>query len=183
MNTARLRNLARGLVPTALLLLATSLTAQQPAVTSVPALQPAAELTLQYQQSDSTWVDDGEALFGHYVGSGRGIATGALQGTVRWDLYEDQSRNDLHPALFRGFVERAGRRHQFQIIGVYTPEGSEKLVTPAGHETFRRWTLSGTVILEDSLWLGARHAPVTGSVDISLGTARHTVWVGRNGTR
>ncbi len=173
MNSVTLRHAAPGLIVAALLAAATSFAAPQPAAT----------LELQYQQSDQKVLTDGNALFGHYLGTGTGVATGALQGTVQWDLYEDQSLDDLHPAHFRGFVERAGKRYPFQILGVYTPDGTETVVTPAGHETIRYWSLSGTIVFEDDALLGVRHAPVTGSVDTSVGTVRHTVWMDHDGGR
>ncbi len=158
MIPSALRNLAPGLVLTVLLLPTLSLAAPQ----------SVAVLTLEYQQSERKSINDGKALFGIYLGTGTGVANGALKGTVAWDLYEDQSRADMHPTLFRGFIERDGKRHPFQIIGVLTPDGLKKT---------RHWFLSGTIVFEDSKLLGVRHAPVTGSVETGVWKHRYTVWV------
>ena len=158
MILAALRNLMPPLVLAVLLAPAPSLAAPR----------SAAVLTLEYRQSDGKWIADDKVLFGSYLGSGRGAASGVLEGTVAWDLYEDQSRDDMHPSLFRGFIERDGKRHPFQIIGVLTPDGLEKT---------RHWFLSGTIVFEDSKLLGVRHAPVTGSVEAGVWKHRYTVWV------
>jgi len=131
-------------------------------------------LVLQYQPSDGKWISDGTALFGVYLGSGRGVASDSLAGSVAWDLYEDQSRDDTHPSLFRGFIERDGKRHAFEIIGVLTPDGLEKT---------RHWFLSGTIVLQDRELLGVRAAPVTGSVAAGVWEHRYTVWVDRDGKK
>jgi hypothetical protein len=140
---------------------------------SIAAPQPAATLMLQHRPSDGKWISDGNALFGAYLGSGGGVATDALAGAITWDLYEDQSRDHTHPTLFRGFIERDGKRHAFEIIGVFTPDG---LATP------RRWFLSGTIVLEDDKLLGVRAAPVTGSGSAETGVWKHsfTIWVDRD---
>lgn len=141
------------------------------------ASEPAVTLTLQYQRSDTPWIADGAVLFGQYLGSGDGVAAGKLNATVVWDLYEDQSRDDLHPAHFRGLLEMDGIQHPFQILGVYTPTGTERVVTPGGHETLRYWTLSGTVVFEDTGLLGVRHATITGKVDTGVGRVVHAIWL------
>lgn len=139
-----------------------------PPALSLAAPRSAAVLTLEYRESDGKWTGNDKALFGMYLGSGRGAASDALEGTIAWDLYEDQSRDDMHPTLFRGFIERDGKRHPFQIIGVFTPDGLAKS---------RHWFLSGTIVFDDNTLLGVRHAPVTGSVETGVWKHRYTVWV------
>jgi len=44
---------------------------------------------------------------------------------VAWDLYEETSAEERHPAFLRGFLERDGQRYPFEIIGLYTPESPD----------------------------------------------------------
>ena len=133
--------------------------------------QLVAQLALEYQQSQQKWVPEEQPLFGKYLGSGDGSASGTLAGRFVWDLYEDQSRDDRHPMLMRGFIERDGRRYPFQILGVFTREAPDNP---------RRWLHSGTIVFDDSQLLGTVHAPVTGTA-VQTDTWRHqyTVWVDR----
>lgn len=143
------------------------------------AQEPVATLTLQYQQSERKWFNNSKPLFGAYLGTGSGVGTGALQGTVGWDLYEDQSRKDLHPAFFRGFVTQGTERHSFQIVGVFTPvdiDLENKWGSHRGASHARQWTLSGTIVFDDNTLLGVRHAPLTGSVNLEVMTGKYTVW-------
>ena len=143
----------------------------------------AATFTLEYQQSERKWNRDGEGAFGKYLGTGTGTGTGALQGRIGWDLYEDQSRDDLHPAHFHGFVERDGKRHPFQVIGVFTPVELDKSKTwgsDLGASHASHWTLSGTIVFEDESVLGARQGTVAGAVDLTEMKGKYTVWVDRH---
>ncbi len=150
----------RGLVAAALVLITGAALAAPKAV---------AELTLTYQESAKKQMPDGGHLFAHceLLGSGDGAATGALQGRVGWDLYEDHSRDDLHPTQFRGYIERQGKRHPFQIIGVFTPEAGEPVA---------RWNFTGTVVFDDAALFPARHAPVSGYVETGVWRHHYTVW-------
>lgn len=136
----------------------------------------AAELTMQYHKSADRQTTDGGCLFAkcEYLGSGDGAGTGKLAGRISWDLFEDQSRDDLHPTQFRGFIERDGERHSFHIIGVFTPDGLGKAL---------RWYLSGTIVFDDERLLGARHAAVTGDVQIGVWKHRYTVWLDSDAAR
>ncbi len=133
------------------------------------ALAPVAELTLNYHESAEKQMPDGGYLFARceLLGSGDGAATGVLQGRVGWDLYEDQRSDDLHPTQFRGYIERQGKRHPFQIIGVFTPEAGKPI---------RRWYLTGTIVFDDAALFPARHAPVTGYVETGVWRHHYTVW-------
>ncbi|MGH8248438.1 MAG: hypothetical protein ACREUU_18620 [Gammaproteobacteria bacterium] len=130
-----------------------------------------AELTLSYQESADQQMSDGGRLFARckHLGSGDGTATGALAGRIGWDLYEDQSRGDLHPTQFRGYIERDGERHPFQIIGVFTPEAGKPI---------RRWKLTGTIVFDDGTLFPTQHAPVTGYVETGVWRHHYTVWDG-----
>ena len=133
---------------------------------AVAAPQAVAELTLQRQVSQPKWIPDGQPLFGDYLASGDGSGSGALAGRIDWDLYEDQSREDRHPAWFRGFIERDGRRYPFEIIGIYTPDSAD----------LRRWRISGAITFDDNHLLGMIHAPITGTFEASTNSAHYTVW-------
>src|SRR5579863_1236606 len=132
----------------------------------VAAPRSVAELSLHYQASQPRWVPEKQPMFGEYLGSGDGSGSGVLAGGVDWDLYEDQSLIDRSPAFFRGFVERDGHRHPFQIIGIYTPESADR----------RQWRISGVIVFDDSQLLGELHAPITGTFEASTGSAHYTVW-------
>ncbi len=132
-----------------------------------------AELTLRHQPNMSSRVAVGEPVFGSYLGSGDGEAAGALSGRIGWDLYEDQTRPDTHPTLFRGVIESGGKTQGFEIIGVFTE------VTTQGSEELQRWAFSGAIFFESTALIGRRHAAVTGEgVYRAPGVWRHryTVW-------
>ncbi len=139
------------------------------AVQANAAPRAVAELELNYQKSAEKWMSDGGHLLARcrYLGSGDGSAKGAIAGRAGWDLYEDQSAQDLHPTQFRGFIERDGKRHPFQIIGVFTPE--------AGEPT-RRWKFTGTIVFDDGALLSSRHAPLSGYVETGVWRHRYTIW-------
>lgn len=140
--------------------------------TAVPVLA----LEFVYQQSERRWFRDRPAFFETYLGTGNGQATGRLEGWVGWDLYEDQKRDDFHPAHFHGFIEQDGQRHEFQIIGIYTPISDDSAVTPDGKTHPKLWALSGAIVFEDTTVLGARHLPVTGVANLETWTASYEVW-------
>jgi hypothetical protein len=126
-----------------------------------------AEIKLKRQEAQSKLTPERSPLFGEFLASGDGRGSGALAGRIKWDLYEDQSHDNRHPAWFRGTLERDGRQYPFEIVGVYTPDPSD----PA------RWHLSGAIAFDDSRLLGALHAPITGTFEASTDSARYTVWL------
>jgi hypothetical protein len=134
---------------------------------AVASPRPIAELKLQPQESQPKLIPERPPLFGDFLASGDGRGSGALAGRIKWDLYEDQSRDARHPAWFRGTLERQGHQYPFEIIGVYTPDPS----APG------RWQISGAIAFDDSRLLGTLHAPITGTFDGSTNSARYTVWV------
>ena len=128
--------------------------------------QPIAELTLQAQASQPKWSPDQQPLFGDYLASGDGSGSGLLVGRIAWDLYEDQSAAERHPAFFRGFLERDGQRYPFEIIGLYTPESPDR----------RRWRITGAITFDDGRTLGMKQASLTGTFQAGPNTAHYTIW-------
>ena len=139
-------------------------------VSALAAPQQAAELFLRALPGQPKWLPDEPPLFGSYLASGEGEASGGLVGRFVWDLYEDQSGEDRHPAWLRGYLEREGRRYPFVIIGIYTPDSADR----------RRWRISGTITFDDSKLLGAPHAPITGLYEADSSSARYVVWIDRD---
>ena len=85
------------------------------------------EMNLQYQQSKTKNVPNYAKPTGKYLGSGTGVMAGHVKAKVRWDLYEDQSRDDLHKAQFVGFLETAdGDKIPFESIGYFKPRKGGK---------------------------------------------------------
>lgn len=128
--------------------------------------QPIAELTLQRQASQPKWFPDQQPLFGDYLASGDGSASGVLAGKIAWDLYEETSAAERHPAFFRGFLERDGRRYPFEIIGLYTPESPDR----------RQWRITGAITFDDGRMLGMKQASLTGTFQAGANTAHYTIW-------
>ena len=137
---------------------------------AVAAPQQAAEITLHALPGQSKWLPKESPLFGEYLASGEGAVSGGLAGRIVWDLYEDQSREDRHPAWFLGYLEREGRRFPFVIVGIYTPDSADRL----------RWRISGTITFDDAKLLGAPHAPITGLFEANSMSARYAVWIDRD---
>jgi hypothetical protein len=136
---------------------------------ALAAPQQLAEMSLQGLASHPKWLPRERPLFGSYLASGEGEASGALVGHVFWDLYEDQSRHDRHPSFFRGFVERDGHRYPFEIIGIYTPESADSQL----------WRISGVINFADRLVLGTAHETLTGTWDASTRMSHFTIWTDR----
>lgn len=133
-------------------------------------------LELVYQQSERRWFNDRSGFFESYLGTGNGRASGRLDGRIGWDLYEDQKLDDFHPAHLHGFIEQDGVRHEFQVIGIYTPVTDDHAVTPDGKTHPKIWALSGAIVFDDTAVLGARHLPVTGIANLETWTATYSVW-------
>ena len=59
---------------------------------------------------------------GKYLGSGNGTVSGVLDGTVLWDLYEDQDDPQLHRAQFVGRITgKDGSAIAFETSGYFVP--------------------------------------------------------------
>jgi hypothetical protein len=134
---------------------------------AVASPRPVAELKLKPQESQSKLTPERPPLFGEFLASGDGSGSGTLAGRIKWDLYEDQSREARHPAWFRGILEHNGHQYPFEIIGVYTQDPSD----PA------RWQISGVIAFDDTRLLGTLNAPITGAYQANTNSARYTVWV------
>lgn len=139
-------------------------------VAAVAAPKQVAELSLHGLPSHPKWIPDEPPLFGSYLASGDGEGSGALAGRVFWDLYEDQSGDDRHPAFFRGIVEQDGRRYPFEIIGIYTQESTDR----------QRWRISGVITFADGHVLGTAHEPMNGTWDATTRTSHFTIWTDRD---
>jgi len=128
--------------------------------------QRIAELALHAQPSQSKWLPDQKPLFGDYLASGDGNASGALVGKIAWDLYEEMSNADHHPAHMLGFLEREGKRYPFEIIGLYTPESADR----------RQWRITGAITFADSQVLGMKQASLIGTFEAATSSAKYTIW-------
>ena len=128
--------------------------------------QPIAELTLQRQATQPKWFSDGKPLFGDYLASGDGSGSGILVGKIASDLYEETETAERHPAFFRGFLERDGRRYPFEIIGLYTPESPDR----------RQWRITGAITFTDNQMLGMKQASLTGTFQAGTNMAHYTIW-------
>ncbi len=85
-----------------------------------PDITPLGEMKLQYEQSRSKHVPEYQNATGKYLGSGTGSMKGHVKAKVKWDLYENQNRDDLHKALFVGFLETEdGDRIPFESMGYF----------------------------------------------------------------
>jgi len=140
------------------------------AAAALAAPQQAAQLSLHGLPGHAKWLPDAPPLFGSYLASGEGEASGELSGRFVWDLYEDQSREDRHPAWFRGYLERDGKRYPFEIVGIYTPDSADR----------RHWRITGTITFDDGQLLGVPHAPIMGAYEANSRSALYTVWIDRD---
>jgi hypothetical protein len=134
---------------------------------AVASPRPVAEIKLKPQESRSKLTPERPPLFGDFLASGDGTGSGALAGRIKWDLYENQSRDGRHPAWFRGTLEHNGHQYPFEIIGVYTQDPSNP----------SRWQISGAIAFDDTRLLGTLNAPITGAYEANTNSARYTVWV------
>ena len=89
-------------------------------VSAVPNVEGVLAIKLEYQQNQRKNAPTPEPFFGDYLGSGTGRISGQLNGAVHWDLYEDQSREDLHRVQLVGVVVKEdGSRVPFEGLGFY----------------------------------------------------------------
>src|SRR5690242_1094482 len=100
---------------------------------TMAAPRQAGELTQHGLASHPKWFAEQQPLFGSYLASGDGEGSGALAGRIVWDIYEDQSLRERHQTFFHGYLEREGRRYRFEIVGIYTPESTDR----------RKWKFAG----------------------------------------
>jgi hypothetical protein len=103
-----------------------------------PDLLLLAEFHLQYRKNMAR-VTSGDARVGAYLGSGDGVASGAvLTGRIEWDLFEAQG-DTLCVANFKGMIETPdGPVIDFESLGFFR--------RPA--QTGKIWTMSGSVTFD-----------------------------------
>ena len=110
---------------------------------------------------------------GQYLASGQGTADGAqLEGTVSWDLFEDQEDETIHPSDMAGHIHTTdGASISFQTLGVFIPENDAKT----------RWQQSAAMRFhtddERYGWLNGVLATMDGSFDYDTMTHRYHVSV------
>ena len=133
------------------------------------------ELTLKPERG--TW-DDGQpntspdGRVGPYLASGDGTAEGPkLQGTVSWDLFEDQQHETIHASDMIGLIEtNDGAQIAFETIGVYQAEDADKMM----------WRLSAAARFrtadERYEWLTTAVALWNGTFDYETNTGHFQVW-------
>ena len=79
--------------------------------------------------------------YGKYLGSGTGDVKGIVNGSVVWDLYEEQSNPKLHRTQFVGRITSSdGSTASFETTGYFTPR--------PGDEPY--WDLTSAVYFSDT---------------------------------
>lgn len=79
-------------------------------------------LELEYKDGMQRVVPSFEKSYGKYLGSGVGRLKGKLEGSVAWDLYEEQSDPKLHRTQFVGRITAPdGSAIDFETTGYFVP--------------------------------------------------------------
>ncbi len=94
------------------------------------------EVELAYREGKSR-MSDGEGKVGHYLGSGDGTVMGPkIQGTVQWDLFENQAPEVCDAHLHGIITTEDGARIDFDVLGFFrAPSGPERV-----------WSLTASVV-------------------------------------
>lgn len=93
---------------------------QQPARSA--SLAESATLHLEYRDGMKRVAPDFKKNYGRYLGSGSGSIEGAVNGSVAWDLFEEQSDPNLHRTQFVGRITAAdGATVSFETTGYFIP--------------------------------------------------------------
>lgn len=137
-----LRNRPSGAVlkiyPTAAVVAAVILGSSLPTVAA-----PLAEsgiVHLEYQEGQPRVAPGFKKNYGRYLGSGKGEITGAIKGSLVWDLYEEQSDPKLHRTQFVGRLTSSdGSTASFETTGYFIPR-------PGGEY----WDLTSAVYFSDA---------------------------------
>ncbi len=128
-------------------------------------------LELQYRPR-MTAVMSTEGKLGKHVGSGDGAIEGPrIQGTVRWDLFEDQGESVCGSNL-RGLIETNDEAHiQFDAMGFFMRPDKSKP---------NRWITSAAVRFDTAdkryKWLNTRLAMWEGQFDMNTGRHHYRVY-------
>lgn len=130
-------------------------------VQKAPKPEPALIIELQYQPDKEKVVVSFDRGLGQYLGSGGGRVSGKINGTVEWDLYEDQRDARLHRAQFVGIIVTAdGTRLRFESIGFFVHREADP----------NYWDMTAALFVESNQhkhsWLNAPLAAWAGAVDI-----------------
>ena len=129
------------------------------------ALAEYALLQLQYKSGMQRISPSFSKNYGKYLGSGTGTLTGKVNGSVVWDLYEEQSDPNLHRTQFVGRITSSdGSTVSFETIGYFIPR--------SGDEHY--WDLTSAVYFVDARGtayqgLAGRLGLWQGRVDIRTG--------------
>jgi hypothetical protein len=129
-------------------------------------LEPLFDMELQYKQ-DMPVVTSSKSIVGKLLGSGIGTVKGPkIQGTVRWDLFEEQS-DAVCKSNLRGVIEtNDGATVHFDTMGFFMrPDKSNS----------RKWITTAAVSFNTTEksyeWLNTALAVWEGEFD--MGTYRH----------
>lgn len=130
-------------------------------VQNAPKPEPAMVVELQYQPDKKKVLASFDKGLGQYLGSGGGRVSGRINGTVEWDLYEDQRDTRLHRAQFVGVIATTdGKRLRFESIGFFLHRESDP----------NFWDMTAALFLEANQqeypWLTPPLATWAGAVDI-----------------
>ena len=98
-------------------------------------------LQLHYKEGMHRIAPTFKKNYGEYLGSGTGEITGKVNGSVVWDLYEEQSDPKLHRTQFVGRITSSdGSTLSFEATGYFIPR--------AGDEHY--WDLTSAIYFIDA---------------------------------
>lgn len=94
-------------------------------LTRAAALAERAELQLEAKEGMERIAPTFKKNYGRYLGSGTGEIKGTVNGSVVWDLYEEQSDPKLHRTQFVGRLTSSdGSTVSFETTGYFIPGGA-----------------------------------------------------------
>ena len=91
---------------------------------------------------------------GGYIGSGNGFATGDIEGSVSWDLYEDQAPDKCDASFVGTITSKRGEEFRFQTRGILFAPTIEE---PGIYRTNSEVAVTSTEPVENHLvgdWIG-----------------------------
>lgn len=132
---------------------------------------PEFSLELQYRDTMNPVNKDGDSTR-PYIGSSDGIVSGAIEGTVRWDLFEAQGET-VCDAHFEGVIEIAtGDVITFDAVGYFQRDDTDSM----------EWQMAAGVQFDTSStdydWLNDTLATWVGAMDARTYTHQYnlTIW-------